>query len=80
MSDIMSRLSHVFRDVFDDESLQITEATTAKDIDGWDSLNHVNLIVAVEKAFRIKLTMKEASGLANVGALAELVARKSAAP
>jgi acyl carrier protein len=80
MSDIRTRLTDVFRDVFDDESLTITDATTAKDIESWDSLNHVNLIVAVEKVFKIRLTMKDATGLANVGALVQLIERKLAAP
>jgi acyl carrier protein len=80
MTDIWPRLRDVFRDVFDDEALTIGATTTAKDIEAWDSLNHVNLIVAVEKAFKIKLTMKEATGLPDVGALAALVERKIALP
>jgi len=66
----------VFRDVFDDESLEITEATTAKDVPGWDSLTHIDLIVAVEKHFKIKVTTRDVAGLANVGQLIELVARR----
>lgn len=76
MSDIRSKLNAVFRDVFDDESISVTDATTARDIDGWDSLNHVNLIVAVEKAFAIKLTTREATTLADVGELVRLIEKK----
>jgi acyl carrier protein len=78
MSDIQDTLNAVFRDVFDNESIVVTDATTAKDIDGWDSLNHVNLIVAVEKAFKIKLSTREATTLANVGELRRLIEKKRA--
>lgn len=76
MSDVMMRLQDVFRDVFDDEEITITEATTAKDVDGWDSLNHVNLVVAVEKKFGIKFTTKEVTSLPNVGEFVKLIERK----
>jgi acyl carrier protein len=69
----------VFRDVFDDPTIVVTDATTAKDVEAWDSLNHVNLVVAVERAFGIRLTMKEVTGLPNVGALVQLIERKVAA-
>jgi acyl carrier protein len=72
----LTKLNTVFCEVFDDESIHLTEKTTAKDVDGWDSLNHVNLIVAVEKAFAIKLTTKEATTLANVGELVQLIDKK----
>jgi acyl carrier protein len=83
MNDIaqtLTKLNTVFRDVFDDESIEVTEKTTAKDVDGWDSLNHVNLIIAVEKAFAIKLTTKEATTLANVGELIALIDKKRGGP
>ena len=76
MSDLWTKLHAVFRDVFDDDALTVTAQTTARDVPGWDSLNHVNLIVAVEKAFGIKLTTREATTLANVGELAALVEKK----
>jgi acyl carrier protein len=66
----------VFRDVFDDEAIEISEKTTAKDIDGWDSLNHINLIVATEQRFRVKFTTREVNGLANVGGLISLIQQK----
>lgn len=76
MNATWTKLHEVFRDVFDDASLIVTEATTARDVPGWDSLNHVNLIVAVEAAFGIKFTTREATTLANVGELYQLVERK----
>ena len=72
------KLNTVFHDVFDDDTIRLTEKTTAKDVDGWDSLNHVNLIIAVEKAFGIKLTTKEATTVANVGELVRLIDEKRA--
>ena len=57
--EIRSRLNEIFRDVFDDQSIRVTDAMTAKDVEEWDSLNHINLIVAVEGSFKIKFTTKE---------------------
>jgi acyl carrier protein len=76
MSDVMVTLQEVFRDVFDDEDITLTPSTTAKDVEGWDSLNHVNLVVAVEKKFKIKFTTKEVTGLPNVGEFVQLIERK----
>lgn len=64
---ITERLNGVFRDVFDNEDITVTDATTADDIEEWDSLEHISLIAAVEKAFKMRFTMKEVSGMKNVG-------------
>ncbi len=77
-ADIMKKLNCVFREVFDDASLKITEKTNANDIDEWDSLMHITLIAEVEDAFRVKFTMKEVTGMKNVGEMAALIERKSA--
>jgi acyl carrier protein len=74
---VRTRLNAVFRDIFDDETINVTDAMTAKDIEGWDSLTHVNLVVAVEKAFAVSFTTKEISGLANVGDFIGLIVRKT---
>jgi acyl carrier protein len=66
--DVWSVLEKVFKKVFDDDVV-ISEETTAKDVVGWDSLNHVRLIVAVEKAFRTRFTAAEVSDLKSVGDL-----------
>ncbi|MDE7398397.1 MAG: acyl carrier protein [Oscillospiraceae bacterium] len=70
---IMERLTEIFRDVFDDESIEISDSTTADDIEAWDSLEHITLISAVEKAFKMRFTMREVSGMKNVGEMAEIL-------
>lgn len=75
--DIMKKLNRVFREVFDDETLKITEKTSAKDVDGWDSLMHITLIAEVEDAFHVKFSMKEVTGMQNVGEMAALIERKA---
>ncbi len=74
--DTRSKLNRVFQEVFGDDSIQISDNMTAKDIDGWDSLTHVNLIVAVEKRFKIALTTKEVVSLRNVGDFYNLILKK----
>lgn len=75
---VKSRLSKVFQDIFDDPSLQISESTTAADIEAWDSLTHIDLIVLVEKVFKIKLSTGEVRGLKNVGDFINLISKKAA--
>jgi acyl carrier protein len=72
----MDRLTLVFRRVFSDDALGIAAATTADDIEAWDSLSHMNLILAVEEEFQVEFTRKEAVGFRNVGELAECLDRK----
>ena len=69
----MERLTEIFRDVFDDDSIVLTPETTAADIEDWDSLEHINLIAAVEKAFKMRFTVKEVAGMKCVGEMAEIV-------
>lgn len=71
-----SKLNEVFRDVFDDESIKVNDATTANDIEDWDSLEHINLVVAVEKCFGIKFNMGEVAKLKNVGEMTDLILSK----
>ncbi len=73
----LEALTPVFRDVFDDDSIELTEETTAADIDGWDSVEHFNLISEIERTFRMRFQMREVSGMANVGELAEIVAERA---
>ncbi len=77
--DILAELNQVFRQVFDDSSLNISRSTTANDIDEWDSLTHMNLIVAVELKFGIKFALGELQSLKNVGDLTDSIARKTSA-
>lgn len=74
---ITERLTEVFRDIFDDETLEIGETTTADDIEDWDSLEHISLISAVEKAFKMRFTMKEVSGMKNVGEMISILCERA---
>jgi acyl carrier protein len=76
VSDTKSRLQDVFRDVFEDDELVIERTTTADDIEEWDSLRHVGLVVNVEAAFGIKFTSLEVANLANVGEMIDLIEKK----
>ena len=71
--EVYEKLDEVFQDVFDDESIHVSDATTANDIEDWDSLEHINLIVAVERCFGIKFTMGETTGLKNVGEMVDRI-------
>jgi acyl carrier protein len=76
-NDLRERLTAIFRDVFNDDSIILHEDMTAGEVESWDSLTHVDLILAIEKEFRIRLTTGEISGLRSVGQLTELVSRKT---
>lgn len=69
-------LNGIFRQVFDDDSIHISSEMTANDIDGWDSLSHVNLIVAVETKFCIRFSQKELLTFRNVGDLLKCIESK----
>ncbi len=77
-NEIYSKLVPIFCDVLFAEDLVLNDETTAEDVEGWDSLNHVNLIVAIEQVFRIKVTTRDAQRLRNVGELVDMIARKTA--
>jgi len=66
----------IFREVFDIDDLEIDSLTSAKDVDGWDSLNHIRLVVTIEKELGIRFTTGEISDLQNVGEMAELIFNK----
>ena len=71
------RLNEVLRDVFDNDELVISDSTTADDIEAWDSLEHISLIAAVEKAFKMRFTMKEVSGMKNVGEMINILCERA---
>lgn len=73
---IIEQLTPIFRDVLDNDDLVVTPATQAADVEGWDSLAHIHLVVAIEKALKLRFTAEEVSALQNVGDLANLVVRK----
>jgi acyl carrier protein len=70
---IYSRLAEIFQDVFDDDSIVVSPELSAKDVDGWDSLTHIRLILTVERAFKIKFSTSEIGKLENVGDLVALI-------
>ena len=72
-AEIFEKLNEVFQDVFDDEDIEVTETTTSDDIEDWDSLEHINLIVAVEKCFGMKFNMGEVTTMKNVGAMVDII-------
>jgi acyl carrier protein len=72
-------MAGVFRRVFDDETIQLADATTAQDIPGWDSLTHINLIIEIEEEFGLIFTVDDIAGLKNVGEMVAMVERKLAA-
>ena len=76
MNELYNRLNEVFRDVFDDETIVVNENTTADDIEDWDSLEHINLVVAIENEFGIKFSMGETTSLKNVGEMVSLINQK----
>ena len=73
---ILSRLNDLFRDVFLRDSIVLTRATTAKDVDGWDSLAHVTLMLSVQQWFGVRLSASESSRLKDVGTLIDLISAK----
>ena len=73
---VKDKLTDICRDVFDDESLELHDGLTADQVNGWDSLTHINLIVAIERGFKIRFTTAEVSGLKNVGELRSLIENK----
>lgn len=76
--ELLQQIQEIFRDVLDDEEIVLTESATAEDVEGWDSLTHIQLIVAIEKRFKIKFTSKEILSWKNVGELVDCLAAKLA--
>ena len=74
--EVFEKLNEVFRDVFDDEDITVTEATTADDIEDWDSLEQINLLAAVEQEFGMKFNMGQVVSMKNVGEMAEIIMSK----
>lgn len=74
--EIMIEVTKIFRSVFDDKELEINYSTDSDDIEDWDSLEQIILLVAMEKRFQIKFDMKEVTTLLNVGEMVGLIERK----
>lgn len=73
---ILTQVRDIIADVLDQPDLQIDSATTATEVEGWDSFNHINIVVAVERHFAIKVNTAEIEELRSVGELVALVGRK----
>jgi acyl carrier protein len=79
MSDLYAQLTEIFQQVFDDDEIELAPELTANDVDGWDSLSHVNLIVTIEAHFDIRFTQKELLTFKNVGDLLSRISSKVSA-
>ena len=71
--DVFERVTDIFRDVFDDDELVISDSTNSEDIEDWDSLEHIQLIVGMEKEFKVKFDIKTVNSLENVGQMVDLI-------
>ena len=72
-TEIYDRVNDVFRDVFDDDSITVTDETTAEDIEGWDSLEHVSLMMAIGTEFGIKIPLNKVNSMQNVGEMVDFI-------
>lgn len=75
-TEIVNRLTPIFRKVFNDESIEVTDNLTANDVAGWDSLSHMLLITEVENAFSIKFKLKDLNKMRNVGDMMDIIMTK----
>ena len=73
--EVFEKITDIFRDVFDDDDLVIGETTNSDDIEDWDSLEHINLVINMEKKFGLKFNLKEVGELKNVGEMVDLILR-----
>jgi acyl carrier protein len=77
--ELYAGLNEIFRQVLDDDTIDLKPTMTADDVDGWDSMNHIFIVVEIEKRFGIKFQAAEMEELKNVGELAALVREKATA-
>ena len=74
--DIYMRVREIFRDIFDDDTLEISDTTNAEDIEDWDSLEQINILVSIEREFGIKFSIADVESLENVGQTIDLIENK----
>ena len=72
-SEIYAKLNEIFRDVFGDDSITVNDSTTAKDVEGWDSLHHISLLAAIEDEFDIEFSMGQTVKMKNVGEMVDYI-------
>ena len=75
--EIYEQLNEVFRDVFDDDTIEVNDQTTSRDIEDWDSLEHINLVVEIENQFGMKFTMGEVHEMKNVGEMVDIIIERA---
>lgn len=74
---VRERLNRIFQEVFDDDEIQIFDEMTANDVDEWDSLMHITLVIAIEKEFGVELNAAEVGNLSNVRAMVDLLVQRA---
>ena len=76
-SELLGQITTIFKEVLDNEEVELTDATQATDVDEWDSLTHIQLVVALEKTFNIRFTSREIQSWTNIGELMDCIAGKA---
>ncbi|MBE5907675.1 MAG: acyl carrier protein [Lachnospiraceae bacterium] len=71
--EVYERLNNVFREILDDDTIELQDDTTADDVDGWDSFEHINLVVGVEEEFNMKIPMGKVVTMKNVGEMVDII-------
>ncbi len=71
--EVFERLNKVFREILDDDTIELTDETVADDVDGWDSFEHINLVVGVEDEFNMKIPMGKVVTMKNVGEMVDII-------
>ena len=74
--EVLNGVQEIFRDIFDEDDMVIENSTSSGDVEDWDSLNHINLVSAIEKEFKIKFALVELMTLKDVGAMVDLMMEK----
>ncbi len=75
-AELFQTLNQIFRENFDDESIELTDETSSADIEDWDSLEQINLIVTIQERFGVKFNIDEVNKMKNVGEMADFILRK----